>query len=70
MTGLGLKAEKLSKKARYCDRFGAQSRKAVKKKLVIVTGLGFKAEKLSRKSRYYHRFGVESRKAVKKSSLL
>jgi hypothetical protein len=31
MTGLRFKAEKLSRKARYYDRFGFQSRKAVKK---------------------------------------
>ena len=70
VTGLVGKAEKLSRKARNCDRFGGGSRKAVKKSSEIVTGLVGEAEKLSRKARDCDRFGGGSGKAVKKSSEL
>ncbi|MBT2693998.1 hypothetical protein J7E32_13385 [Bacillus sp. ISL-55] len=61
MTGLGVSGEKLSRKSRYCDRFGGE-----RGKIIIVTGLRVGMEKLSRKSRYYDRFGGERGKAVKK----
>jgi hypothetical protein len=35
MTGLRESMEKLSRKSRYCDRFGGESGKAVKKKPIL-----------------------------------